>query len=109
MGAVVTSAMAMPGQCTVTGYGWFDCEVVLDGAGLAFDLPDGRTFAFTLTEEGSGTGFLGDADPEPGQYPKVLQGFSALENKPGCWASEQEDFEFCVLVQQSAASTRDRE
>ena len=98
-GAMATLAMAAPGQCTVTGYDTFDCDVALDGGGLTFELPDGRTFAFTLVEEGVGTAFLIAADAEPGERPEELRAFTAVEGRPGCWARD-EDYEFCVLVQQ---------
>ena len=98
-GAMATLVAAAPGQCTVTGYDTFDCDVALDGGGLTFVLPDGRTFAFTLIEEGVGTAFLIDADAEPGQRPEELREFRAVESRPGCWARD-EDYEFCVLVQQ---------
>jgi len=99
VGATVTLAAAAPGQCTVTGYDTFDCDVALDGGGLTFALPDGRTFAFTLVEEGVGTAFLIAEDAEPGQRPEELREFRAVDGKPGCWARD-EDYEFCVLVQQ---------
>ena len=100
MGAMVTLVAAAPGQCTVSGYDTFDCDVALDGGGLTFELPDGRTFAFTLIEEGVGTAFLIDADAGPGQPPEALDAFQPVEGQPGCWASDDEDYEFCVLVQQ---------
>lgn len=99
MGAMVTLVAAAPGQCTVSGYETFDCDVTLDGSGLTFALPDGKTFAFTLGEEGVGTGFLIDADATPGQVPDALRELRAVEGQPGCWARD-EDFSFCVLVQQ---------
>jgi len=98
-GAMVTLAAAAPGQCTVTGYDTFDCDVALDGGGLTFELPDGRVFAFTLIEDGVGTAYLIDSAAAPGQVPEALAEFRAVEGKPGCWAREQ-DYEFCVLVQQ---------
>lgn len=98
-GTMVTLAAAAPGQCTVTGYGTFDCDVALDGGGLTFGLPDGKTFAFTLVEEGVGTAFLIEADARPGQPPEELRAFHSVAGKPGCWA-RGEDYEFCVLVEQ---------
>ena len=99
MGAMVTLAAATPGQCTVAGFDTFDCDVALDGGGLTFELPDGKTFAFTLSEEGVGTAFLIAADAQPGQRPEELGQFSAVEGEPGCWARD-EDYQFCVLVEQ---------
>lgn len=100
MGAMAApAAAATPGQCTVSGYDTFECDVALDGGGLTFELPDGKTFAFTLVEEGMGTVYLVEADAAPGALPEELRGFRALEGQPGCWAREG-DFTFCVLVQQ---------
>lgn len=97
LGLMAVAAAAAPGQCTVTGYGTFDCDVVTDGGGLTFDLPDGRTFAFALLEEGRGSAYLIGADAAPGSLPEELAGFAAVDGQPGCWARD-EDFEFCVLV-----------
>lgn len=94
--AMVAVASAAPGQCSVTGLDMFECDVVLDGGGLTFDLPDGRTFAFALMEEGVGTGYLIAADAAPGTLPDALPGLVAEEGKPGCWA--RADFEFCAMV-----------
>lgn len=98
-GAMVLAASAAPGQCTVSGYDTFDCDVALDGQGLTFGLPDGRTFAFALTGEDEGAAYLIDADAAPGSLPEELRGFAAVDGKPGCWARD-EDFEFCVLVEE---------
>jgi hypothetical protein len=94
-----TLAAAAPGQCTLSGYDAFDCDVALDGGGLTFTLPDGQIFAFTLIEEGMGTAYLIDPEAAPGQRPDELREFEAVEGRPGCWARD-EDYEFCVLVQQ---------
>ena len=98
-GAMAVAAYAAPGQCTVTGYDTFDCDVALDGGGLTFGLPDGRTFAFALAEDGVGTGYLMAADGAPGTRPEELHGLTAVDGRPGCWAREDE-FEFCVLIEQ---------
>ncbi len=98
-GAMVTLAQATPAQCTVTDYGQFDCDVALDGGGLTFNLPDGRTFAFTLTEKDRGVAFLIEADAKPGQPPQELHEFKAVDGKAGCWA-RNDAYEFCVLVAQ---------
>lgn len=97
LGAMAVAAYAAPGQCMVTGYGTFDCDVALDGGGLTFGLPDGKTFAFALLEDGVGEAYLNAADAAPGARPVVLDGLLAVDGKPGCWAREDE-FEFCVLV-----------
>ena len=38
-GVMTALAFAQPGQCTVTGYGTFDCDVVVDGDGLHLAFP----------------------------------------------------------------------
>lgn len=91
-------AVAAPGECSLTGYDTFDCDVALDGGGLTFALPDGKIFAFTLISEGVGTAFLISPDAAPGQRPEELRTFSAIESEPGCWARD-EDTRFCVMVQ----------
>ena len=94
---MTTLAMAAPGQCTVTGFGSFDCDVTLDGGGLTFPLPNGQTFVFALTEADKGEVYLIDADAAPGQRPEELREFSAVAGQPGCWARD-EDYSFCVLI-----------
>ena len=98
-GMTVSLAAAAPGQCSITGFEPFDCDVALDGGGLTFTLPDGQVFAFTLIEDGVGTAYLIDPDAAPGQRPDELREFRAVEGKPGCWARD-EDYHFCVLVEQ---------
>ncbi|SEQ01988.1 hypothetical protein SAMN05428969_1568 [Devosia sp. YR412] len=96
-GAMAVAAYAAPGQCTMTGYGTFDCDVALDGGGLTFGLPDGRTFAFALEQDGVGTGYLIEADAAPGSRPDEIEDLSPVDGQPGCWARD-DDFAFCVLV-----------
>lgn len=98
-GVMTLAASAAPGQCMVSGFGSFDCDVALDGGGLTFALPDGRTFAFALDEDNVGTGYLIAADAAPGSPPQALPGFGAVEGKPGCWARD-DAFEFCVLIEE---------
>lgn len=105
LGAVVTgigtmATLAAPGQCTVTGYDSFPCEVTLDGGGLTFGLPDGQTFAFALVAEGKGQAYRISPDAGPGRIPDDLGTFKAVEDEAGCWASTRDEFRFCVLVQQ---------
>ena len=96
-GAMVVAASAAPGQCVVTGFGTFDCDVAVDGGGLTFELPDGQTFAFAVDEDGVGTGYLTAADAAPGARPDEEEDLVAVDGKPGCWARD-DDFEFCALV-----------
>ncbi len=93
---MATLAAAQPGQCRVTGFGEFDCDVVLDGGGLSFSLPDGSTLAFTLEEAELGSAYLIGADAKPGQRPQELRDFIPGA-EPGCWMRE-DGFEFCAFV-----------
>jgi len=95
-GAMVTMAGAATGQCSVTGYGTFDCDVTLDGGGLTFDLPDGQTLAFALTEADLGVAYLISADAAPGALPTELHEFRPIEGEAGCWESTRADYKFCA-------------
>lgn len=99
-GVLAGAAMAAPGQCSVTGFAPFDCDVVLDGDGLTFALTDGQVLAFAASDVGKGMVYLAPADAMPGQPPVALGAFSAKPNAPGCWANGRDDFEFCALVAQ---------
>lgn len=98
----VGSAVAAPGQCSVSGFGAFPCEVALDGGGLSFGLPDGSTLAFTLTETDGGAAYLIAADGRPGSAPRELGMFDAVAGEPGCWMRD-EDYRFCVLVEETGS------
>lgn len=99
-GMMTLAAVAAPGQCTVTGFETFECDVALDGGGLTFALPDGSVLAFALTGDAVGVGYLVAADAKPGQQPQALGEFRPAETDPGCWSATRRDFEFCVLVAQ---------
>lgn len=96
--ALAAPALAVSGQCSLTGYDEFDCEVETDGGGLTFALPDGQTFAFALVEENEGLGYLLAADAKPGQLPEELGTFTPLADEPGCWQAERNDTKFCAMV-----------
>ena len=98
-GVMAGAAWAVPGQCMVSGYGTFPCEVVLDGGGMAFELPDGQTWAFALTAPDEGQGYLIGADARPGSPPVALGGFTRGAGEDGCWIHD-ESLQFCVLVEQ---------
>ena len=105
LGAVVAcfgagTAVAAPGQCEVSGFDSFDCDVAMDGGGLTFALPDGEIFAFALVEDGEGLGYLIAPDARPGQRPEELGTFTPIEGEPGCWAGERDIERFCVLVEE---------
>ncbi|MGK2228058.1 MAG: hypothetical protein ACI9GK_001887 [Devosia sp.] len=93
-------AVAEPAQCTVTGFGTFDCELSRDGGGLTFGLPDGQVFAFALVGEGEGLGYLTPVDAGAGTYPVELGLMTAAVDAPGCWVGGKDDFSFCALVAQ---------
>ena len=96
--AFAAPALAVSGQCSLTGYDEFDCDVATDGGGLTFALPDGQTFAFVLVEENQGIGYLIAADARPGQLPEDLGTFAPLPDEPGCWLAERDEAKFCALV-----------
>lgn len=104
-GAVVVIALAVPaaaapGQCSVTGYGTFDCDVSADGGGLTFGLPDGAIFVLGIDGEGVGTGYRIAADAAPGTQPQGLGRFDPDPDMPGCWLGAREATEVCAMVQQ---------
>src|SRR5690606_25949338 len=55
---LATSAQAAPGECSVSGYDTFACDVSVDGGGITFELPDGKMFVFSQTVVGEGLGYL---------------------------------------------------
>lgn len=96
--ALATPTLAAAGQCSYTGFGTFDCEVELDGAGLAFELPDGQTFAFAAVNEDEGLGYRIAADAAPGQRPVELGAFRPVSGEAGCWQSQRDEIKFCASV-----------
>lgn len=95
--AISTPAWAQPGQCSVTGLGTFDCDVVVDGGGFSFTFPDGNVLAFTLIEPSLGLAFLIRSDAKPGQRPRELGEFTPAPDNAGCWAGNN-GYQFCALV-----------
>lgn len=98
--ALAAPALAAPGQCSMTGYGEFACDVATDGGGLTFELPDGQVFTFALVEEDEGIGYRIPADANPGQIPVELGAFEPVPGEAGCWRSEDEETRFCAMVLQ---------
>ena len=96
--ALAAPALAVSGQCSLTGYDAFECDVETDGGGLTFALPDGQTFAFALVEDNEGLGYLIAADARPGQLPEELGTFRPLADDPGCWQAKRDETKFCALV-----------
>lgn len=99
-GMMAVAAVAAPGQCTVADYGTFDCDVTVDGGGLTFVLPDGKTFVFAQIADGEGLGYLIGADAKPGDRPKELGELAPVDGEAGCWESKRNDYKFCVLVEE---------
>jgi len=96
--ALASPSLAATGQCSLTGFGTFDCDVETDGSGLTFGLPDGQTFAFAAVSENEGLGYLIAADASPGQRPEELGEFAPLANEAGCWQSQKDETKFCAVV-----------
>jgi len=96
--ALATPALAAPGQCSLTGYDAFECDVETDGGGLTFSLPDGQIFAFALTDENEGLGYRIPTDATPGQRPLELGAFAPVPAEPGCWQAERNETKFCASV-----------
>lgn len=98
--ALAAPAGAAPGLCEMTGYDSFVCDVIVDGGGLTFSLPDGQIFAFALTADTEGVGYRIAADARPGQAPVELGVFAPVADEPGCWFGARSEIRFCAMVQQ---------
>lgn len=98
--SLVSPASAASGQCSLTGYDPFECDVELDGSGLTFGLPDGQIFAFAVTGDGEGLGYRIPAGAAPGQRPIELGRFVPVAAEPGCWQGERSGIKFCASVMQ---------
>ncbi|ODT79274.1 MAG: hypothetical protein ABS76_20660 [Pelagibacterium sp. SCN 64-44] len=98
--ALAVPAHAAPGQCSMTGYDTFDCDVTADGGGITFGLPDGQTFVFAHVANGAGLGYLLPAEARPGTYPEELGSFLPLEDEQGCWLGERDGVKFCAALVQ---------
>lgn len=98
--ALAVPALAAPGECALTGYDSFDCDVAVDGGGITFDLPDGKVFVFAQTADGEGLGYLIAADAAPGSPPEELGRFSPVDGEAGCWLGSKDGLKFCAAVAQ---------
>lgn len=98
--ALAVPASAAPGECSVTGYDTFDCDVTADGGGITFALPDGQTFVFAHVADGAGLGYLIAADAPPGRSPEELGSFLPIEGEDGCWLGEKDGTKFCAALLQ---------
>lgn len=98
--ALAVPATAAPGQCSITGFDTFECDVVMDGGGLTFGLPDGEIFAFALVAENRGQGYRIPAGSRPGQRPVELGVFRPVEGEPGCWLGDRDEIRFCASIAQ---------
>ena len=98
--ALAAPAAAAPGQCSMTGFDSFSCDVSVDGGGLTFALPDEQVFVFAHAADGEGQGYLLPVETEPGQRPKELGLFEPVEGEPGCWLGARNDIKFCAAIEQ---------
>jgi hypothetical protein len=98
--ALAAPAAAAPGQCSMTGYDAFDCDVTVDGGGITFALPSGETFVFAHEANGEGLGYLIAAEPQPGRYPEELGRFVPVEGEDGCWLGDKDGITFCAALVQ---------
>lgn len=98
--ALAVPASAAPGQCSMTGFDSFDCDVTVDGGGISFALPDGRTFVFAHIADGEGLGYMIPSDVQPGRSPVELGTFTPVEDEPGCWSGGKEETKFCAAISQ---------
>ncbi len=98
--ALAMPAQAAPGECSMTGYDPFACDVAVDGGGITFELPDGKVFVFAQTSGGEGLGYLIEAGAVPGYPPEELGNFAPLADEPGCWFGHKEALKFCAALLQ---------
>lgn len=98
--ALAVPANGAPGQCSVTGYDTFDCDVTADGGGITFSLPDGQTFVFAHVADGAGLGYIAAVDQRPGTYPEELGSFVPVEGEDGCWLGQKNGIKFCAALLQ---------
>lgn len=98
--ALAAPVAAAPGQCSMTGYGEFACDVTVDGGGITFALPSGETLVFVHEADGEGPGFLMAAEPQPGRGPRELGRFAPAEGQDGCWFGAKDDITFCAALEQ---------
>lgn len=98
--ALAAPAAAAPGQCMMTGYDDFACDVSVDGGGISFALPDGQLFVFAQQLDGAGLGYRIAADVAPGDRPDELGAFTPVDGEPGCWFGEKDEITFCAALEQ---------
>jgi hypothetical protein len=94
--ALCAPAVAAPGQCSLTGYEDFACDVSVDGGGLTFSLPDDQSFVFAHVAEGEGLGYLVSANGRP----RELGIFTPVAGQPGCWSGRKDEMTFCAATEQ---------
>lgn len=98
--ALAAPAAAAPGECSITGYNDFPCDISVDGGGITFDLPDGETFVFVHGGDDQGMGYLIPAQSDPGDRPRELGNFEPVHGEAGCWFGERDEITFCAALEQ---------
>ena len=98
--ALADPAAAAPGQCSMTGYDDFACDVAVDGGGISFALPDGQVFVFVHEASDQGFGYRIADVAEPGDRPDELGMFAPVDGEPGCWFGPKDEITFCAAVEQ---------
>ncbi|QQR40156.1 hypothetical protein [Devosia rhizoryzae] len=98
--ALAAPAGAAPGQCSMTGYGDFSCDVAVDGGGISFVLPDRQVFVFAHQANSEGFGYLIEDRARAGARPDELGAFAPIEGEPGCWFGPKDEITFCAALKQ---------
>lgn len=98
--ALAAPASAAPGQCSMTGYGDFACDVSVDGGGISFALPDEQVLVFAHQANSEGFGYLIESEATPGSRPDELGAFVPVDGEPGCWFGAEDEIKFCAALEQ---------
>ncbi|MBJ7576989.1 hypothetical protein JHC09_03705 [Devosia sp. MC532] len=96
--ALAVPALGASGECSLTGYDSFACDVAVDGGGITFALPNGDTFVFAHEADGAGPGYVIAADSQPGRSPAQLGRFFPVADRDGCWFAPIKEITFCASI-----------
>ncbi|WP_169195126.1 hypothetical protein [Devosia sp. MC1541] len=96
--ALAVPALGASGECSLTGYDSFACDVAVDGGGITFALPNGDTFVFAHEADGAGLGYVIAADSQPGRSPAQLGRFFPVADRDGCWFAPIKEITFCASI-----------